>query len=193
MSGRLVLAGTPIGDVGDASARLGRVLAEADVVAAEDTRRLKRLTSELGIQVGGRVVSYFEGNERERTPELLEALQQGQTVVVVTDAGMPSVSDPGYRLVAAAIEADVDVTADPEGHLISRAAALDIVGKGVDDFSPAFRAEVLRDFPRHGLSSEFLTCFQAQADRKANSSAARAIQTGLATRIAANPLDVATP
>ncbi|TDW77343.1 HD domain-containing protein [Kribbella pratensis] len=88
---------------------------------------------------------------------------------------------------------DVDVTADPEGHLISRAAALDIVGKGVDDFSPAFRAEVLRDFPRHGLSTEFLTCFQAQADRKANSSAARAIQTGLATRIAANPLDVATP
>jgi hypothetical protein len=85
---------------------------------------------------------------------------------------------------------DVDVTADPEGHLISRAAALDIVGKGVDDFSPAFRAEVLRDFPRLGLSSEFLACFQAQADRKVDSSAARAIRTGLADRIAANPLDV---
>ena len=70
----------------------GEVLAEADVVAAEDTRRLRRLTWELGIAVGGRVVSYFEGNERERTPELLEALTSGQTVVVVTDAGMPSVS-----------------------------------------------------------------------------------------------------
>ncbi|MEV0789480.1 16S rRNA (cytidine(1402)-2'-O)-methyltransferase [Kribbella sp. NPDC050459] len=133
MSGRLVLAGTPIGDVGDASARLGRVLAEADVVAAEDTRRLKRLTSELGIQVGGRVVSYFEGNERERTPELLEALQQGQTVVVVTDAGMPSVSDPGYRLVAAAIEADVDVTAVPGPSAVLTALALS--GLPVDRFT----------------------------------------------------------
>ncbi|MFI5694650.1 HD domain-containing protein [Kribbella sp. NPDC051586] len=84
---------------------------------------------------------------------------------------------------------DVDVAADPEGHLLSRAAALDIVGKDVDDFSPAFRAEVLRDYPRLGLTAEFLACFQAQADRKTDSSAARAIQSGLADRIAANPLD----
>ncbi|MET9271171.1 16S rRNA (cytidine(1402)-2'-O)-methyltransferase [Kribbella sp. NPDC003557] len=133
MSGRLVLAGTPIGDVGDASARLGRVLAEADVVAAEDTRRLKRLTSELGIQVAGRVLSYFEGNERERTPELLAALQQGQTVVVVTDAGMPSVSDPGYRLVAAAIEADLEVTAVPGPSAVLTALALS--GLPVDRFT----------------------------------------------------------
>jgi hypothetical protein len=85
---------------------------------------------------------------------------------------------------------DLDVTVDPEGHLISRAAALDIVGKNVDDFSPAFRAEVLREFPRVGLTDEFLACFQAQADRKVDSFAARAIQSGLADRIAANPLDV---
>ncbi|WP_329481505.1 16S rRNA (cytidine(1402)-2'-O)-methyltransferase [Kribbella sp. NBC_01484] len=133
MTGRLVLAGTPIGDVGDASARLGRVLAEADVVAAEDTRRLRRLTSELGIAVGGRVVSYFEGNERERTPELLEALTSGQTVVVVTDAGMPSVSDPGYRLVAAAIEAGVDITAVPGPSAVLTALALS--GLPVDRFT----------------------------------------------------------
>ncbi|WP_405068881.1 16S rRNA (cytidine(1402)-2'-O)-methyltransferase [Kribbella sp. NBC_01510] len=133
MTGRLVLAGTPIGDVGDASARLGRVLAEADVVAAEDTRRLRRLTSELGITVGGRVVSYFEGNERERTPELLEALTSGQTVVVVTDAGMPSVSDPGYRLVAAAIEAGVDITAVPGPSAVLTALALS--GLPVDRFT----------------------------------------------------------
>ncbi|MFD3401337.1 HD domain-containing protein [Kribbella sp. NPDC058693] len=85
---------------------------------------------------------------------------------------------------------DTDVTVDPEGHLISRAAALDIVGKDVDDVSPAFRAEVLRDFPRLGLTDEFLACFQAQADRKLNSSAARAIRSGLADRITVNPLDI---
>ena len=133
MSGRLVLAGTPIGDVSDASARLGRVLVEADVVAAEDTRRLRRLTSELGIVVAGRVVSYFEGNERERTPELLEALTSGQTVVVVTDAGMPSVSDPGYRLVAAAIDAGVGVTAVPGPSAVLTALALS--GLPVDRFT----------------------------------------------------------
>ncbi|WP_328526599.1 16S rRNA (cytidine(1402)-2'-O)-methyltransferase [Kribbella sp. NBC_00359] len=133
MTGRLVLAGTPIGDVLDASPRLGRALAGADVVAAEDTRRLRRLTSELGITVGGRVVSYFEGNERERTPELLEALTSGQTVVVVTDAGMPSVSDPGYRLVAAAIEAGVDITAVPGPSAVLTALALS--GLPVDRFT----------------------------------------------------------
>ena len=84
---------------------------------------------------------------------------------------------------------DVEVTDDPEGHLISRAAAVDIVGKNLDDFSPAFRSEVLAQYPRLGVADEFLACFQAQADRKASSSAARAIQSGLATRMAANPLD----
>lgn len=133
MTGRLVLAGTPIGDVGDASARLGRVLVGADVVAAEDTRRLRRLTSDLGIQLSGRVVSYFEGNERERTPELLQALLDGLTVVVVTDAGMPSVSDPGYRLVTAAIEADVVVTAVPGPSAVLTALALS--GLPVDRFT----------------------------------------------------------
>ncbi|WP_406051455.1 16S rRNA (cytidine(1402)-2'-O)-methyltransferase [Kribbella sp. NBC_00889] len=133
MTGRLVLAGTPIGDGLDASPRLGRVLGEADVVAAEDTRRLRRLTSELGIVIAGRVVSYFEGNERERTPELLEALTSGQTVVVVTDAGMPSVSDPGYRLVAAAIDADVAVTAVPGPSAVLTALALS--GLPVDRFT----------------------------------------------------------
>jgi 16S rRNA (cytidine1402-2'-O)-methyltransferase len=133
MTGRLVLAGTPIGDVGDASARLGKALSEADVVAAEDTRRLRRLTSDLGVVIAGRVVSYFEGNERERTPELLEALTAGQTVVVVTDAGMPSVSDPGYRLVAAAIEAGVDITAVPGPSAVLTAVALS--GLPVDRFT----------------------------------------------------------
>ncbi|WP_456073190.1 16S rRNA (cytidine(1402)-2'-O)-methyltransferase [Kribbella turkmenica] len=132
-NGRLVLAGTPIGDAGDASPRLGQVLAEADVVAAEDTRRLRRLTGALGIALKGRVTSFFEGNERERTGELVEALVGGQTVVVVTDAGMPSVSDPGYRLVAAAIEAGVDVTAVPGPSAVLTALALS--GLPVDRFT----------------------------------------------------------
>ena len=101
----LVLAGTPIGDPADASPRLVRELAAADVIAAEDTRRLRRLARDLDVELTGRVVSYFDANEAGRTPELVEALQQGQRVLLVTDAGMPSVSDPGYRLVAAAVEA----------------------------------------------------------------------------------------
>ncbi len=133
VTGRLILAGTPIGDLGDATPRLARVLSSADIVAAEDTRRLRRLTSELGIVVQGRVTSFFEGNERERTPELVAALVEGQTVVVVTDAGMPSVSDPGYRLVAAAIEAEIQVTAVPGPSAVLTALALS--GLPVDRFS----------------------------------------------------------
>jgi 16S rRNA (cytidine1402-2'-O)-methyltransferase len=132
MAGLLVLAGVPIGDGGDASPRLAEVLALADVVAAEDTRRLRRLTGELGVSLSGRVVSFFEGNERERIGELVGALTDGQTVVVVTDAGMPSVSDPGYRLVAAAVEAGVRVTAVPGPSAVLTALA--VSGLPVDRF-----------------------------------------------------------
>ncbi|MGW7070935.1 16S rRNA (cytidine(1402)-2'-O)-methyltransferase [Streptomyces sp. NPDC054855] len=131
-AGTLVLAGTPIGDVADAPPRLATELASADVVAAEDTRRLRRLTQALGVQVGGRVVSYFEGNESARTPELVEALVGGARVLLVTDAGMPSVSDPGYRLVAAAVEKDIRVTAVPGPSAVLTALALS--GLPVDRF-----------------------------------------------------------
>ncbi len=128
----LVLAGTPIGRAEDASPRLAAELATADVVAAEDTRRLRRLATDLGVEVAGRVVSYFEGNERARTPTLLEALGEGQRVLLVTDAGMPSVSDPGYRLVAAAAEAGVEVTTVPGPSAVL--AALAVSGLPVDRF-----------------------------------------------------------
>jgi 16S rRNA (cytidine1402-2'-O)-methyltransferase len=131
-TGVLVLAATPIGQYGDAPPRLAEELTGADVVAAEDTRRLKRLTSDLGITLGGRVVSYFEGNESARTPVLLEALLAGERVVLVTDAGMPSVSDPGYRLVAAAVEHDVRVTAVPGPSAVLTALA--VSGLPVDRF-----------------------------------------------------------
>ncbi|MFF8611598.1 16S rRNA (cytidine(1402)-2'-O)-methyltransferase [Streptomyces sp. NPDC015350] len=123
-TGTLVLAGTPIGDVADAPPRLAAELETADVVAAEDTRRLRRLTQALGVHTTGRVVSYFEGNEAARTPELVEALTGGARVLLVTDAGMPSVSDPGYRLVAAAVEKDIRVTAVPGPSAVLTALAL---------------------------------------------------------------------
>ena len=122
--GVLVLAGTPIGDPSDASPRLTRELATADVVAAEDTRRLRRLATDLGVTVAGRVVSYYEQNEAARTPELVAALLAGQRVLLVTDAGMPSVSDPGYRLVAAAVDAGIAVTAAPGPSAVLTALAL---------------------------------------------------------------------
>ncbi|WP_460869958.1 16S rRNA (cytidine(1402)-2'-O)-methyltransferase [Nocardioides pakistanensis] len=131
-SGVLVLAATPIGQVADAPPRLAEELAGADVVAAEDTRRLKRLCADLGVEIAGRVVSYFEGNEAARTPQLVEALEEGQRVLLVTDAGMPSVSDPGYRLVAAAVERDVRVTAVPGPSAVLTALA--VSGLPVDRF-----------------------------------------------------------
>jgi 16S rRNA (cytidine1402-2'-O)-methyltransferase len=130
--GVLVLAGTPIGRADDAPPRLAEELAKADVVAAEDTRRLRRLAADLGIEVAGRVVSYFEGNESARTPTLVEALEAGERVVLVTDAGMPSVSDPGYRLVAAAVERGITVTAVPGPSAVLTALA--VSGLPVDRF-----------------------------------------------------------
>jgi 16S rRNA (cytidine1402-2'-O)-methyltransferase len=127
-----VLAATPIGQAADAPARLVTELTEADVIAAEDTRRLARLAGELGVEVKGRVTSYFEGNEASRTPGLVERLVDGARVVLVTDAGMPSVSDPGYRLVAAAVEAGVRVTAVPGPSAVLTALA--VSGLPVDRF-----------------------------------------------------------
>jgi 16S rRNA (cytidine1402-2'-O)-methyltransferase len=130
--GILVVAGTPIGDVADAPPALGQELAAADVVAAEDTRKVWRLAGALGVRIEGRVVSYFDGNETARTPELVEALLSGARVLVVSDAGMPSVSDPGFRLVEAAVAAGVRVTVVPGPSAVL--AALAVSGLPVDRF-----------------------------------------------------------
>ena len=123
-TGRLVLVGAPLGNPGDASARLRAALAGADVVAAEDTRRLARLARDLDITLPGRIVSYFEGNEQRRTPQLLEDLLAGARVALVTDGGMPSVSDPGYRLVRAALDAGVEVGVVPGPSAVTTALAV---------------------------------------------------------------------
>ncbi|HKE66900.1 MAG TPA: 16S rRNA (cytidine(1402)-2'-O)-methyltransferase [Micromonosporaceae bacterium] len=132
MAGRLILVGAPLGNVGDASPRLREALSSADIVAAEDTRRLARLARDLNIEITGRVVSYFDGNEERRTPELADAMRDGQTVAVVTDGGMPSVSDPGYRLVRAAVDAGVPVTSVPGPSAVT--TALSVSGLAADRF-----------------------------------------------------------
>ncbi|MGE9807781.1 16S rRNA (cytidine(1402)-2'-O)-methyltransferase [Janibacter sp. G1551] len=128
----LVLAATPIGDPRDAAPRLAAELAGADVIAAEDTRRLRRLQNDLGVTTQAKVVSYHEHNEAERTPDLIARLQAGERVVLVTDAGMPSVSDPGYRLVRACIDADIPLTCVPGPSAVLMALA--VSGLPVDRF-----------------------------------------------------------
>ena len=123
-AGTLTLAAAPIGQPADASARLGHALQTAALIAAEDTRRLRRLAAALGVGVTGRVVSYFDDVETRRTPGLLADLLAGTDVLLVTDAGMPGVSDPGYRLVLAAAEAGVRVTALPGPSAVTTALAV---------------------------------------------------------------------
>src|SRR5690625_2329087 len=100
----LILAATPIGDVEDAPPRLRRLLIDADVIAAEDTRRLRDLARRMGVQIGGELRSHHEHNEAATAADLVAAVSDGKTVLVVSDAGMPTVSDPGYRVVRAAID-----------------------------------------------------------------------------------------
>jgi len=133
MSARLVIAATPIGNIGDASPRLREVLAQADIIAAEDTRRLLNLMKALGVTTHARVVAYHDFVEADRAPALVHDIQQGRVVVLVSDAGMPMVSDPGYRLVNAALDAGVlvDVIPGPSAVL----AALAVSGLPNDRFS----------------------------------------------------------
>ena len=132
MTGRLVLGGAPIGQPGDVGPRLRALLAEADVLAVEDTRRLHRLASDLEVTFTGRVVSFYESVEQARLPGLLAAMAEGATVLLLTDAGMPSVSDPGYTLVRAALEAGVPVTSVPGPSAVTTALA--VSGLPVDRF-----------------------------------------------------------
>ena len=130
--GTLMLAATPIGRPEDASARLTTALAATPVIAAEDTARLRRLADRLGVTLAGKVVSYYEGVEEDRGPGLLRELRAGRDVLLVTDAGMPGVSDPGYRLTAAAVAEGIEVTVLPGPSAVT--AALAVSGLPSDRF-----------------------------------------------------------
>jgi 16S rRNA (cytidine1402-2'-O)-methyltransferase len=123
-SGALVLAATPLGDSRDASARLIDALGCADVVAAEDTRQLRALAAALGVTVTGRVVSHYDAVEAARIPALLATIRSGARVLLVTDAGMPSVSDPGFRLVTACVQEGLRVTCLPGPSAVTTALAV---------------------------------------------------------------------
>jgi 16S rRNA (cytidine1402-2'-O)-methyltransferase len=140
--GRLMLGATPLGQPGDASPRLVDALGCADVVAAEDTRRVKTLAKALDVGIAGKVVSLFDANEAARVPSLVAEIKSGATVLVVSDAGMPLISDPGYRLVAACVAAGLPVTCLPGPSAVTAALAVS------------------------GLSSEKF-CFEGFAPRKA--------------------------
>lgn len=109
----LVLAATPLGNPLDASARLKKAIESAEIIAAEDSRRFHRLASDLEVTFTARIISFFEGNEKERTSEILTLLREGKEVLVVTDAGMPTISDPGFRLMRDAIAENLPTVVIP--------------------------------------------------------------------------------
>ncbi|EPD29471.1 16S rRNA (cytidine(1402)-2'-O)-methyltransferase [Gleimia europaea] len=156
-SGSILLAATPIGDTNDASARLIRALAEADLVAAEDTRRLLKLASRLGVRINGDIKSLHEHNENERVEKLLHRAEDGERVLIVSDAGMPTISDPGYRVVTEAAKRGIPVSALPGPSAVL--TALSISGLPTDRFTfegfiprkqgeRARRLEELKEEPR---------------------------------------------
>lgn len=129
----LILAATPLGNPGDASARLKNAIESASIIAAEDSRRFHRLCADIEVSFTARVVSFFEGNEEDRTRELLTELKSGATVLVVSDAGMPTISDPGFRLMRDAIAEGVEVSVIPGPSAVTMAVALS--GLPTDRFS----------------------------------------------------------
>ncbi|HEX2212589.1 MAG TPA: SAM-dependent methyltransferase, partial [Mycobacterium sp.] len=123
-AGRLLIAATPLGQPSDASARLISALRSADVVAAEDTRRIRTLAQSLEVTVAGKVVSLYDQNEAARVAGLLDDIRSGATVLLVSDAGMPLISDPGYRLVTACIDAGLPAACLPGPSAVTTAVAV---------------------------------------------------------------------
>ena len=129
----LILAATPLGNPGDASPRLKSAIENASIIAAEDSRRFHRLCADIQVTFTARVLSFFEGNEEDRTRELIAELKTGATVLVVSDAGMPTISDPGFRLMRDAIAEDIEVSVIPGPSAVTMSVALS--GLPTDRFS----------------------------------------------------------
>jgi 16S rRNA (cytidine1402-2'-O)-methyltransferase len=165
--GRLLLAATPLGQVGDASARLVEALGSADVIAAEDTRRVRTLAQALGVKPAGRVVSFFDQNEASRVPTLVDEIVAGATVLVVSDAGMPLISDPGYRLVAACAELGLQVSCLPGPSAVTTALAVSGLPSDrfcFEGFAP--RKQAARRSWLGGLAAEQRTCVFFESPRR---------------------------
>ena len=129
----LILAATPLGNPGDASPRLKSAIENASIIAAEDSRRFHRLCADIEVTFTARVLSFFEGNEEDRTRELISELKSGATVLVVSDAGMPTISDPGFRLMRDAIAEGIEVSVIPGPSAVTMSVALS--GLPTDRFS----------------------------------------------------------
>ena len=165
--GRLLIGATPLGQPSDASARLVAALGSADVVAAEDTRRIRTLAQALDVKLTGKVVSLFDQNEATRVPALIDDITGGATVLLVSDAGMPLISDPGYRLVAACIEAGAPVHCLPGPSAVTTALAVSGLPSDrfcFEGFAP--RKHTARTAWLSGLAAEERTCVFFDSPRR---------------------------
>lgn len=166
-AGRLLVGATPLGQPSDASARLVRALGSADVIAAEDTRRVRTLATALEVKPRGRIVSLYDQNEASRVPALLDDIKGGATVLLVSDAGMPLISDPGYRLVAACAENDLPVQCLPGPSAVTTALAVAGLPSErfcFEGFAP--RKQSARATWLRSLSAEPRTCVFFESPRR---------------------------
>ncbi|CKI31526.1 16S rRNA (cytidine(1402)-2'-O)-methyltransferase [Mycolicibacterium smegmatis] len=165
--GKLLIGATPLGQPSDASARLVRALRDADIVAAEDTRRIRSLAQALEVTPTGRVLSFFDQNEASRVPGLVEEIRAGATVLVVSDAGMPLINDPGYRLVAACAEAGLPVSCLPGPSAVTTALAVSGLASDrfcFEGFAP--RKHAARMTWLQTLAHEMRTCVFFESPRR---------------------------
>lgn len=166
-AGRLLVGATPLGQPSDASARLVRALGSADVIAAEDTRRIRTLATALEAKPKGRIVSLYDQNEASRVPALLDDIRAGATVLLVSDAGMPLISDPGYRLVAACVEHDLTVQCLPGPSAVTTALAVAGLPSErfcFEGFAP--RKQSARKTWLRSLAAEARTCVFFESPRR---------------------------
>lgn len=169
-TGRLLLGATPLGQPSDASPRLLDALARADVVAAEDTRRVRTLAKALEVRITGRVISMFDQVENARVESVIEAIRAGATVLVVSDAGMPLISDPGYRLVTACVEAGLPVGCLPGPSAVTTALAVSGLPAEkfcFEGFAP--RKKAARRAWLDSLADERRTCVFFESPRRLSS------------------------
>ena len=170
---KLILAGVPLGNPGDATIRLTDAIKQAQVIAAEDTRKFQRLCQDLKIKSNAKVISFFEGNEISRTDSLIAELKSGATILVVTDAGMPTISDPGFKLVRAAVDAQIPVQVLPGPSAVTTALALSGLPTDrfcFEGFIPRSQGARESFFEQLRFEERSIVCFEDRKSTRLNSS-----------------------